>query len=337
MKINRVVAVGIGLSIGFVVAYSLLFGVRFEDLASIGFTTLFAACILVFLRFVVQGLRFYLLTRALEVRGGVVSSVFARISSEFVSLSTPSFVGGEAIRLAWLKARGADPAKALWIIFLEIYLDVVSTALVVYASTFYLILYHRGEYMLASLAALASTATTTFFTIIYFLSKKRVLCIPNWLQKVIRFILGESRGGRVITSIDKSLLLYHNSATNTNTLFTYKRTIGILLCTALMILLSGAITQLILGDAYDLRKLLLFTSGFHLTLAVSSLPITLGGSGISELVLNHFTTNILGFSSWAKVIAWRIITYHIPLAISGLSLAVLSYKELVQQKIKHTT
>ncbi len=334
MRTNQIVAAGVGLSIGFVVVYSLLFSVSFEDLASIGFTTLFASCVLIFLRLLVQGLRFHLLTRGLCVRSSVASSVLARISSEFVSLSTPSFVGGEAVRLAWLKARGAELGKATWIIFLEIYLDVVSTALVVYASASYLLLFHR-EYLLASLAALASTATTASFTIIYLFSKKRVLGIPIWLQKVIRFILGESRGGRVITSIHKNLLLYYDSATNTNPLFTYKRTIGILLCTALMILLSGTITQLIVGDAYDLRELPLFTSGFYLTLVVSSLPITIGGSGISELVLNHFTMNILGFSSWAKVIAWRIITYHIPLAISGLSLAVLSYKELVQQKIKH--
>ena len=335
MKIERVVAAGVALSIGFVVVYSLLFGVRFEDLASIGFTTFFAASILILLRLVVQGLRFHLLTRGLGVRSGVTGSVLARISSEFVSLSTPSFVGGEAVRLAWLKARGAELGRATWIIFLEIYLDVVSTVLLVYASASYLLLYHQ-EYLLASLAVLASTATTTFFTLIYLFSKKKALRIPHWLQKVIRFILGESRGDRVITSINKSLLLYHNSATNTNALFTYKRTIGILLCTALMILLSGTITQLIISDTHDLRKLLLFTSGFYLTLAVSSLPITIGGSGISELVLNHFTTNILGFSSWAKVIAWRITTYHIPLIISGLTLAVLSYKELVQQ-IKHTT
>ena len=335
MKIKRAVAAGLGLSISFVVVYSLLFGVKFEDLVSIGFTTLFAACILVFLRLIIQGIRFHLLTNVLNVRASIASSVLARVSSEFVSLSTPTFIGGEAVRLAWLKARGVDLGKASWIIFLEIHIDVVSTALVVYASASYLLLH--GEYLLASLAALTSTVTTAFFTVLYIFSKKRLLHIPDRLQKIIRFFFGEFRGGRVITSLNQNLLSYHNSAINLSFGFTYKRTFGILLCTALMILLGGSITQLIIGGAPSLRGLLLSMSGFYISLVIGTLPITIGGSGVSELVLNYFTTNIIGSSSWARVIAWRIVTYHIPLTISGLSLAVLSYRGLVQKKIKPPT
>jgi uncharacterized membrane protein YbhN (UPF0104 family) len=335
LKIGRAVAAGVGLSIGFVVAYSLIFGVRFEDLASISLTTLIAASTLIFLRLLIQGIRFYLLTCVLNVRAGIASSVVARVSSEFVSLSTPTFIGGEAVRLAWLKARGADLGQATWIIFWEIYLDVVSTALVVYASASYLLL--CGEYLLASLAALISTTTTAFFTFIYLFSKKSVLHIPKWLQKIVRFFFGESRGGRVITSLNQNLLSYHSSAINMNIIYTYKRTIGILLCTALMILLSGAVTQLVIGGSLSLRGLLLSTSGFHISLVIGTLPITIGGSGVSELVLNHFATNVFGSSNWVRVIAWRIITYHIPLTISGLALAVLSYKEFVARKIRSHT
>jgi len=332
LRIHRVVLAGIGLSIGFVIAYSLIFGVKIEDLASIGFTTLFVTCLLIFLRLIVQGIRFHLLTCALGVRSGAASTILVRVASEFVSLSTPTFIGGEAVRLAWLKARGADLGKATWILFLEIYLDVVSTALVVYASASYLVLH--GEYLLASLAALTSTATTTFFTFVYLFSKKRIFNTPTWLQKVIKFFLGDSRGDRVITSINQNLLSYHNAASNIHSLLTYKRTLGILLCTALMILLSGTVTQLIIGGTFSLRGLLLSTGGFYISLIIGTLPITIGGSGVAELVLNHYTTNILGSSSWARVIAWRIITHHVPLTISGLSLAVLSYKGLAHQQVK---
>lgn len=106
-------------------------------------------------------------------------SVFARVSSDFVSLSTPAFIGGEAVRLAWLKAHGAGLGKAAWVIFLEIYLDVASTALVVYASPPYLLL-HR-EYLLATLAAATSPATTTLFIFVF--SRRKAIHIPNLLQK----------------------------------------------------------------------------------------------------------------------------------------------------------
>jgi hypothetical protein len=332
LKISRAAPAAVALSIGFVVVYSLLFGVRFEDIVSIGFGTLFASSLLILLRLIVQGIRFHLLTSGLDIRRSVASSVFVRVSSEFVSLATPTFIGGEAVRIAWLKVHGAELGKAAWLIFLEIYLDVVSTALVVYASVLYLLVHQ--EYLIAALGAAVSTATTAFFTFIFLFSRKSILHIPSWLQRVIKVLLGESRGGRIIDSVEQTLLGYHNSASNTHSIFASKRTLGILLCTIAMIFLSGAVTQIILASTPTLGGLLLSTSGFYISLVIGALPITIGGSGISELVLSHFAANILGSSSWARVIAWRILTYHIPLTISGLSLTLLSYRELTPKKIK---
>jgi len=332
LKISRAAPAAITLSIGFLVTYSLLFGVRFDDIVSIGFNTLFASFLLILLRLIVQGFRFHILISTLNVRRSVVSSVFARVSSEFVSLVTPTFVGGEAVRLAWLKSRGAELGKAAWLIFLEIYVDVVSTALVVYTSALYLLVHQ--EYILATLAVAVSTATTAFFSFIFLYSRKSSLYIPSWLQKLIKVLLGEFRGGRVINSLQQSLLEYHNYASKTVSIFTFKKSLGVLLCTVAMILLSGAVTQIILASTLTLSGLLLSTSGFYISLVIGTLPITIGGSGISELVLNHFTLSILSSSNWARVIAWRILTYHIPLTITGLSLTLLSYRELALDRIK---
>lgn len=325
MNLIKAASAAIALSTGFILLYSFIFGVKFEDIASLGFTTILLSSSLVVLRLITQGIRFHILTSILTSARSVAASVFARISSEFVSLTTPTFVGGEAVRIAWLKARGADLGKTVWLVFLEIYLDVASTAIIVYASAVYLMLI--GEQLLAILSAAVSTVTTAFFTLIFVYSKKKNICVPNWLQRLALCLLGKDRGGRVISSVEKSLVSYHVAAKN-RSLITPRRVLGAVICTLLMIILSGVVTYLIFSQIYGLVGLLLSIGGFYTTLVISTLPITLGGSGVSELVLNHFTANIFGISDWAKVITWRLITYHIPLIISGFSLMILSYKEL---------
>ncbi|MEM1994599.1 MAG: lysylphosphatidylglycerol synthase transmembrane domain-containing protein [Nitrososphaerales archaeon] len=331
MKLAKATPAAIALSIGFIILYSLLFGVRFEDVASLGMATLLASGSLVVLRLITQGIRFHILTSGLTHRS-VLSSVLARVSSEFVSLTTPTFVGGEAVRIAWLKAKNVELGKAAWLVFLEIYFDVASTALVIYISTYYLVMI--GEYLLALLSALISTGTTAFFTFIFIYSRKKVICLPTWLLNSISRLLGVERGARIVRSLEQTLLSYHNSASSLRSVFTVKRALGAAACTLLMILLSGAVTYFIVGSAPNLNGLLLSISGFYISLVVGNMPITLGGSGISELTMKYFAANILGLSSWAKVIAWRIVTYHLPLTICGASLAALSYKELISKNIK---
>ncbi len=327
LKSGRIIVAAVVLSVGFVILYSLLFDVRHEDIASIGLPVVLSASLLVAFRLLIQGLRFYLLLGVLDVKRGLYDSVMARVSSEFVSLTTPLYVGGEVVRLAWLRARNADLGEVAWILFLEIYVDVASTAAVILLSAYYLA--GLGVYLLAYLATAVSLSTTAFFTFILIYSAKRVAVVPGWLSRLVNRVLGRDRGARVVDALQKTLLSYHSSAGSAGRRLGKASVAGIVLSTALMMLLGGAVTYLIIGGARGLDGLLLSTCGFYVSLVVGALPVTIGGSGLSELALSHFTSSVWGFSDWARVITWRLITYHLPLVLSGLSLAALSYRELI--------
>ena len=48
----------------------------------------------------------------------------ARLAGEFVTQTTPSYVGGELVRIAWLSRDGVPPGKAAWVTTMEIIADV---------------------------------------------------------------------------------------------------------------------------------------------------------------------------------------------------------------------
>jgi len=78
--------------------------------------------------------------------------------------------------------------------------------------------------------------------------------------------------------------------------------------------------------------------------ALSTLPITIGGSGLAELGIWAYITNIssipnltdvLNSSQLSVIIAWRIATYHIPLVIMWIALMRITIgKDSIANQIK---
>jgi putative flippase GtrA len=52
--------------------------------------------------------------------------------------------------------------------------------------------------------------------------------------------------------------------------------------------------------------------------AIAQIPVTIGGAGITELTMTSYLTTVYGFSSWAPIVLWRIATYQVLLAITGI-------------------
>jgi hypothetical protein len=78
--------------------------------------------------------------------------------------------------------------------------------------------------------------------------------------------------------------------------------------------------------------------------ALSTLPITIGGSGLAELGVWAYITNIstipnltdvLNSSQLSVIIAWRIATYHVPLVVMWIALMRITIgKDSIANQIK---
>ena len=52
--------------------------------------------------------------------------------------------------------------------------------------------------------------------------------------------------------------------------------------------------------------------------AIAQIPVSIGGAGITELTMQSYLTTVYGFSSWAPIVLWRIATYQVMLAVTGI-------------------
>jgi hypothetical protein len=84
------------------------------------------------------------------------------------------------------------------------------------------------------------------------------------------------------------------------------------------------------GSRIGLFESLLATSA---STALSTLPVTIGGSGLAELGIWAYISNLNGIpslkdvvndSQLSVIIAWRIASYHIPLIIMWIALMKLT-------------
>jgi uncharacterized membrane protein YbhN (UPF0104 family) len=87
-------------------------------------------------------------------------------------------------------------------------------------------------------------------------------------------------------------------------------------------LISGLILWLLLapGGAIDPISSVLAVFAVQ---ALASVPVTVGGSGISELGLQWYLSTVYGFSSWATVVLWRLVSYQLVEVLTGGAFIVL--------------
>ena len=106
------------------------------------------------------------------------------------------------------------------------------------------------------------------------------------------------------------------------------------------------VSELFLFDLLELKHVGFFQSfmATSASTALSTLPITIGGSGLAELGIWAYITNIssipnltdvLNSSQLSVIIAWRIATYHIPLVIMWIALMRITIgKDSIANQIK---
>ena len=310
-----------------------------DDLFSVGIFPFVLSCAAVLGKVLLQAYRFKYYIR--KFIGYDVSSfsrtISARLGSEFVSQTTPAYIGGEIVRVAWLTRRGVPAGRAAWITTIEIISDVfVGTILGIISGVFAII---SGGYLIGTIIVLLSIPTFIFWLLLMFFSAKRNLQLPKIIEKVIRKILRGQRGGNLITSTNKAIAdLCQMSRENFNFTSSFViKTFAIGIAITVVAFVLQGISFMVLANAVGngVSSISIFDSlmATSASTVLATLPITLGGSGLAELgiwaylanlntvpSLQDFTTD----SSLSVIVVWRIASYHVPLVIMWIALMKLT-------------
>ena len=328
---ERWIVAGVSISSVVLIIISLSSGVTLSQLEGPGYGFVALAVLAVLSKLMVQALKFRViaggLTRGSSTDfGGVVT---ARVGSEFVALTTPSFIGGEFVRAAWLARKGVEAGKALWIGFVEICIDVyVGSAISLVAA---LVAFERGATTVAALIVIVIVPIMAGYAFFILLFARKGVRFPVTIQKLVSLVLGRSRAGRIVSRIQGWADEFSAAAKSTGR--QSLPTIALAVCLALVqAVLSGLILWLLLapGKAIDLFSSVLAVFGVQ---ALASVPITVGGSGISELGLQWYLSAVYGLSSWATVVLWRLVSYQLVEVLTGGAFIMLLTRGMRRKQV----
>lgn len=316
--------------------------VSVTDIFSVGIAPFLMAVLFSLAKVVLQAYRFkYFVDKFL---GYKVSSSFklisVRIGSEFVTNTTPSYIGGEIVRIAWLTKNKVPAGIAAWITTMEIIADVfVGTILALFAG---IIALYNGAILIGTIIILISSFIFGFWLIVVILSAHYNIQLPNVITKLVRRFLSYERSDKIINYTNSAI---SDLCTMSRENFNSKRTIKIFFvgmvltffafaCLGASFLVLGGLIESDLG-LYD--SILATAASTEL----GSLPITVGGSGLTEIGLWAYVSGLNNLPSLNEVlkdshldviISWRIASYHIPLMIMWIVLMRLTVIKKITSK-----
>jgi uncharacterized membrane protein YbhN (UPF0104 family) len=324
------VAVGLVLSTSVVLIISITSGVSFADLSKLGYLPFGLAAAVSAARLLVQVLRFRVLVVGLarDPRPDLGGLSLARPASEFVSLSTPATSMGVFIRTAWLTGKKVDGGTALWIGYFEVLMEIYvggSLALVAAAYAFL-----KGAVVIGSTILIVTLVLVLGYTAIFIIPALRSIKVPHRLFTVAAFLLGGPRATAlylraVIGSLNFSLSA--RAILKRNNMPLVIKAVGL---TFVEDILAGTALWIVLNSAG--LKIDPFSTTFvaYGVVAIAQIPVTIGGAGITELTMQAYLTAVFGFSSWPAIVLWRIATYQVLLAVTGVVFMVYVRKATKQ-------
>ena len=267
-------------------------------------------------------------------------TICASLGGQFVTQTTPSYIGGELVRIAWLTKKGVLAGKAAWITTMEIVTDVfVGTFLAFMAGTVSIL---HGGYFIGIIVILVTIPTFTFWFLLIFFSARRVLKLPSFSLSLVQKFVPKEKAQRSINSINSAIAdLCLMSRENFNSKAAAKTfAVGIAI-TFLAFILQGVSFMVLIdtvGPYLGLFESVMATSA---STALSNLPITIGGSGLAELGMWAYISNLNSLPSLHDItmnshlnviIAWRIASYHVPLVITWIALMRLALGKVTVTK-----
>ena len=339
----RIIAVAVSL-----VPFLLLFAftpVSPADVFSVGILPFLLSVSAVMVRILLQAYRFrYFINHFI---GPNISTTFktmnARIGGEFVTQTTPSFIGGEIVRIAWLVKNGVSTGKAAWVATAEIIADVFVGSILAFIAG--IVAIFSGGSFIGILIIIVAIPTFGFWFSVVVLSANRNIQLPKFSLSLIKRFLSKERSDHLIHSTNVTLADLCKMSRENFRSFNSVKVLSVGMAITFVAFVFQGLSFLVLAQAVG--EQVGFFQSFMATsaaTALSTLPITIGGSGLAELGVWAYITNIssiphltdvLNSSQLSVIIAWRIATYQIPLVIMWIALMRITVgKDSIANQVK---
>src|ERR671921_741614 len=154
------------------------------DIFFVGFFSFLLSFIATMARIFLQAVRFYYFVR--KFIGDGVSSfwkiIYARLAGEFVTQTTPSYVGGELVRIAFLTKNNVSAGKAAWVTTMEIIADVFVGTILAFIAGFNALFV--GATFIGVLLILIALPTFCFWFFLLIYSSKKNIRLPSFALKL---------------------------------------------------------------------------------------------------------------------------------------------------------
>lgn len=321
--------------------------VSLSDISSVGIFPFLLSFIATMARILLQAVRFYYFVR--KFIGDGVSSfwkiIYARLAGEFVTQTTPSYVGGEIVRIAFLTKNKVPAGKAAWVTTMEIIADVFVGTILAFIAGFHALI--TGAFFIGILLILIALPTFCFWFFLLIYSSKKNIRLPSFSLKLSKRFVSEEKALRGINSVNKALddlcMMSRENFGSSKSVKIFSIGIGITLLAFIFQGLSFLVLTHSINSDIGLFSSFMATSSSTI---LGTLPITIGGSGLTELGLwgyiNHLNDfsqlgNIISDSQLNVIIAWRIASYHIPLIIMWIALMKLALGKSYSKPSSHST
>lgn len=323
-----------------IIVIAIQFEIEAEDLLAVGALPFAAAVLTMMAKLGLQGVKFsYLVRHYLGPLDSFWRMSGVRIGSEFIKFTTPMFVGAEFVVIYWMHKKGAPPSKAMWVAILDIVTEVLAGGLLSITAGIVALL--AGAYVVAAIILGTGIFVTVLWMILFFLSSRRTFQVPASIGALVRK-LGKAKGEKYISQSNTWMKeICEMSRENFRTRESKKVFIngfGISLASWLLYGISFMIIASGLGYSVGPFDSVMAVMGAN---AIGNLPITIGGSGLAEFGIVAYLNNLNPFDfevteeslEWNAVIAWRIATYYIPIAVTWFLLVRLALSRYSKTEI----
>ncbi len=311
---------------------ALLLDVGSEDIFAVGIIPFVLASSAAFAKLVIQGVRFNYYAKSFVGQvGSVGKNIEVRIGSEFVTLTTPSYTGGEFVRVAWLYKKGVHAGKGMWIITTEVVSDVLVGSILAYIAAF--LAFIAENYLIATGIVVITTPVFAAYMTLLILSSKRILQMPRVTLPVLTRFVGSAKGEKwtyTMNDILKVLCEMARENLHSSSIKIFAVGLALTFVGASLHALTFMVLANTTASVGFFESLMAVAAG----VAIGTLPISPGGSGLTEVGIGYYlnTFGIDPVSFGSVIIAWRLASYHVTLLISWIALMKTTVGKIKKDK-----